>query len=550
MDRMIDQKEELNTCIQHTLNTLWPGLFLAQKIVLRRPPPDMSGDWACSIAFMLCKPLRQSPLLVAERLADSLPSQHRLLIERCQAVAPGFLNITLHDAVRWQIVDEILQKDECYGDTDHGQHQSIILEYVSANPTGPLHVGHGRQAVIGDGLAAVFATQGWRVWREFYYNDGGQQIHNLVLSVQARAKNIKPGSDHWPQGGYRGPYVEEIARDFLSQPHHALEDMDAIRHFAIACIRREQLEDLQTFHMHFDQYFLESSLYTSGEVSHVVEGLIEKNKTYEKEGALWLKTTLYRDDKDRVMRKSNGEYTYFVPDVAYHVNKFKRGFQRAINIQGSDHQGTTTRVQAGLQALGIGLPVLYPEYVLHSMVKIIKGGKEVTVSKRAGSYVTLRELIQWVGQDAVRFLFALRRPDAPLVFDVDLAVQQTEDNPVYYVQYAFARICSVLNHPQQSTPTTKLNTAALPHTQHTVALLHQLADYSSVLTEATTKLTIHHIGHYLCELATLFHRFYNTERILVDCFEERCSKLALISAVAIVLRKGLRVLGVSAPSSM
>jgi arginyl-tRNA synthetase len=449
-----------------------------------------------------------------------------------------------------------------YGHAAAPQALRVQVEFVSANPTGPLHVGHGRQAALGDAIARLLEAQGYDVTREFYYNDAGAQIRNLTLSVQARARGLAPGDAGWPAEAYNGEYVLDIARDFLARrsvvaadgaPVTAsgdLEDLGAIERFAVAYLRHEQDADLGRLGVTFDVYTLESGLYADGKVQAAVQRLVERGQTYEKDGALWLRTTAYGDDKDRVARKSDGSYTYFVPDVAYHVTKWRRGFTRVVNVQGADHHSTVTRVRAGLQALDLGIPRGYPEYVVHSMVRVVRGGEEVRISKRAGAYVTLRDLIDWVGRDATRFFLVSRRADTEFVFDVDLALAQSEDNPVYYVQYAHARLCGVF--AQWGGDAAHL--AGAPRAPlagaRELALLRRLAEFPALLRDAALELAPHAVAFYLRELAGEFHSYYNAERILVDDEQVRGARLALCAAVRQVLANGLALLGVSAPERM
>jgi len=443
----------------------------------------------------------------------------------------------------------VLAQGSAYGQARGAQAPKTMVEFVSANPTGPLHVGHGRQAALGDALAALLASQGHEVTREFYYNDAGAQIHNLALSVQARARGKRPEDPGWPADGYRGEYIEEIAHNFVAGGGDT-GDLEAARKFAVAALRREQDADLQAFGVKFDVYYLESSLYADGRVDAVVKALVAGGHTYEHEGALWLRTTDYGDDKDRVVRKSDGSYTYFVPDVAYHVTKWERGYGKVINVQGTDHHSTVTRVRAGLQALNLGIPSGYPDYVLHSLVKVVRGGEEVKISKRAGSYVTLRDLVDWVGRDAVRFFLVSRRADSEFVFDVDLARTQTEENPVYYVQYAHARVCSVFS--QWGGAAAPLGAAALAALtgERERALMRRLAEFPEALADAARELAPHAIAFYLRELAGEFHSYYNAERILVEDQATREARLALCAAVRQVLANGLALLGVRAPERM
>jgi arginyl-tRNA synthetase len=419
------------------------------------------------------------------------------------------------------------------------------VEFVSANPTGPLHVGHGRQAALGDAIAALLESQGHGVTREFYYNDAGAQIEKLALSVQARARRIAPGAPGWPEEGYKGEYIEDIAREVVDA-----QDLDAVRKLAVAYLRKEQDADLQAFGVKFDVYYLESSLYAEGKVDAVIEKWSLSKKIYEKDGALWLRTTDYGDDKDRVVRKSDGSYTYFVPDVAYHVTKWERGFTKVIDVQGTDHHSTVTRVRAGLQALGIGIPQDYPDYVLHSLVKVMRGGEEVKISKRAGSYVTLRDLIDWVGRDAVRFFLVSRKADSEFVFDVDLAREKSEENPVYYVQYAHARVCSVLSQWGGRTVELSKANVDLLTGEKEMTLARRLAEFPELLATAARELAPHAVAFYLRELAGEFHSYYNAERILVEDERLRSARLALSAAVRQTLANGLSLVGVSAPEKM
>ena len=530
--------------------------------VFESPKVAAHGDYACTAAMQLAKPLKQNPRQVAQALVDALNAQpaYQRWVDAIEIAGPGFINIKLKPAAKQEVVREVLAAGTTFGQQpDNGQR--VRVEFVSANPTGPLHVGHGRQAALGDAICNLFETQGWNVHREFYYNDAGVQIETLANSTQLRAKGVKPGDAGWPDAAYNGDYIQDIANDFLAKKTVKADDreftasgdandLDGIRQFAVAYLRHEQDLDLQAFQVQFDQYYLESSLYTSGRVEQTVKKLVDAGKTYEQDGALWLKSTDYGDDKDRVMRKSDGGYTYFVPDVAYHITKWERGFTKVINIQGTDHHGTIARVRAGLQAAGVGIPQGYPDYVLHTMVRVMRGGEEVKISKRAGSYVTLRDLIEWTSKDAVRFFLLSRKPDTEYTFDVDLAIQQNNDNPVFYVQYAHARICSVLaswGGDVASLKDADLGALEGPQAQ---ALMLQLAKYPEMLTAAAQDFAPHDVTFYLRELAAAYHSYYDAERILVDDEAVKRARLALVAATAQVLHNGLAVLGVSAPQKM
>jgi len=542
----VDPKVEIEAALQKALQKEAPEYATVPFYSLERPRQAGHGDYSSSVALQLAKRLNRKPREFAEILCTStvaLTPTLSTLIEPPSVDGPGFINFRLRQGAKLNVIQEALAAGSNYGRRRKTKPESVQVEFVSANPTGPLHVGHGRQAAIGDALAALLEAQGDKVTREFYYNDAGAQIHNLTLSVQARARGLKPGDARWPQDGYAGEYIQEIAKAYKGP-----DALESIRKFAVDYLRNEQDIDLREFGVKFDVYYLESSLYTDGKVDEVVTALIASGKTYEKDGALWLRTTDYGDDKDRVIRKSDGSYTYFVPDVAYHLTKWRRGFSKVINVQGSDHFGTTARVRAGLQALDVGVPPGYPDYVMHSMVRVMRGGEEVKISKRAGSYVTLRDLLDWVGRDAVRFFLLSRRADADFVFDVDLARAQTEENPVYYVQYAHARVCSVFSKTESSgfaqadlTPLTN---------EKELILAQRIGEFPEVVAEAARELAPHSVTFYLRSLAAEFHSYYNAERILVDDEALRTARLALCAAVRQTLASGLSLIGVSAPEKM
>ena len=565
---MLSVKNELLEALVAALEKLAPGA--GAKAAFESPKVAAHGDLATTAAMQLAKPLKLNPRQLAETLRTELLSQDAFArwVEAIEIAGPGFINIRLKPESKQQVVREVLVQGTQFGD-QASNGQRILVEFVSANPTGPLHVGHGRQAALGDAICNLFATQGWQVHREFYYNDAGVQIQTLANSTQLRAKGFKPGDDCWPidpenplsKAFYNGDYIQDIADDFLARKTVAaddrsftasgdVEDMESIRNFAVAYLRHEQDKDLQAFNLKFDEYYLESSLYTSGRVEQTVSKLVANGKTYDKDGALWLQSTDYGDDKDRVMRKQDGSYTYFVPDVAYHIAKWERGFSKVVNIQGTDHHGTIARVRAGLQAANVGIPAGYPDYVLHTMVRVVKGGEEVKISKRAGSYVTLRDLIEWTSKDAVRFFLLSRKPDTEYTFDVDLAVAKNNDNPVYYVQYAHARICSVL--AAWGGDVDILQKVGLEPLQspQALALMLLLAKYPEMLTAAAQDFAPHDVTFYLRELAACYHSYYDAERILVDDEAVKLARLALVAATAQVLQNGLAVLGVSAPRKM
>ena len=558
---MLSIKNDLLAALAAGLEQLSPGS--GDKAAFESPKVAAHGDLACTAAMQLAKALKQNPRQVAEALRVILLAQtdFERWVQDIEIAGPGFINIRLKPDAKQQTVREVLLNGTQYGVRSQIADQAMVVEFVSANPTGPLHVGHGRQAALGDAICNLLATQGAHVYREFYYNDAGVQIHTLATSTQARAKGIKPGDANWPELAYNGDYIADIAADFIAQKTVTsddrtfsasgnIEDIESIRQFAVAYLRREQDLDLKAFSVHFDNYYLESSLYSSGRVDAAVTKLKDAGKTYEQDGALWLKSTDYGDDKDRVMKKSDGSYTYFVPDVAYHLTKWERGYSRAINIQGMDHHGTIARVRAGLQAANAGVPAGYPDYVLHTMVRVMKGGEEVKISKRAGSYVTLRDLIEWTSADAVRFFLLSRKPDTEYMFDIDLALAKNNENPVYYVQYAHARICSVLMAWGGDEAVLETVDLAPLDSLQAQALMLLLAKYPDMLTNAASGFAPHDVAFYLRELAACYHSYYDAERILVDDEAVKLARLALVAATAQVLHNGLAVLGVSAPRKM
>jgi arginyl-tRNA synthetase len=519
-------------------------------IQLERPKQVAHGDYSCNLAMQLAKALKKNPRELAQALLAALPASS--LVEKAEIAGAGFINVFLKSSAKQQVVKQIFSHAEKYGHSNVGRGEKVQVEFVSANPTGPLHVGHGRGAAIGDSLSRLLQANGWKVTREFYYNDAGAQIANLGLSVQARLREMSGSDAPFPENGYQGEYIKDIAVLYKNEfaQDSTNENLDAMTKLAVRELRKEQDLDLRAFDVAFESYFLESSLYSDGSVQKTVDALVSKGATYEQDGALWLKTTPYGDDKDRVMRKSDGSFTYFVPDVAYHVSKWQRGFTRVVNEQGSDHHSTVTRVRAGLQALDIGIPKGYPDYVLHQMVTVMRGGEEVKISKRAGSYVTLRDLIDEVGRDATRYFFVMRKSDTHLVFDIDLAREQTENNPVYYIQYAHARVCRVLEQWGGDAKTLLDADLSPLDNAYERDLLQALIDYPELVQNAAAELSPHLVAFYLKELAGKLHTYYNAERFLVEDKNIQSARLALITATRQVLKNGLDLLGVSAPEKM
>ncbi|HEX6550863.1 MAG TPA: arginine--tRNA ligase [Gammaproteobacteria bacterium] len=561
-------KHQLERALRATLDRLDGELFPRDALpegtpLIERTRDRAHGDFATNAALMLARKAGRKPRELADAIVRALPAS--TLIAKTEIAGPGFINFFLSPSAYHDEVNAILAAGEQYGRSSSGAGRRVGVEFVSANPTGPLHVGHGRNAAIGDCVARLLEATGWNVAREFYYNDAGVQIHNLAISVQARARGLAPDDGGWPEDGYRGEYIGDVARAYMAGESvtadgHTVtgtgdvEDLEAIRHFAVAALRHEQDLDLKAFRVHFDVYFLESSLYSDGKVEETVRELVAHGHTYEEGGALWLRTTDFGDDKDRVMRKSDGSYTYFVPDVAYHLSKWQRGYQRATTVLGADHHGSLARVRAGLQALDAGIPKDYPEYVLYQMVTVMRGGEEVKLSKRAGSYVTLRDLIDEAGCDATRFFLIARKPDSQLVFDIDLARSQSNDNPVYYIQYAHARIASVFRQLDEKgfsydaeNGRSKLARLTESHEQNLMVELSRLPEMTEI---AARNLEPHLLAQYLREVATAFHTWYDTHQFLVDDKDLRDARLTLSRATRQVLRNGLALLGVSTPESM
>lgn len=560
-------REALRQRLEATLQQCYAAGTLTSGVTpdvqLEVPGNPEHGDFATNLAMQLAKPERKAPRQIAEILVAALGDGGGLW-RKLEIAGPGFINFTLAPLAWFRELDSVLRQDRQFGCSAAGAGRKVQVEFVSANPTGPLHIGHGRGAAVGDTLCRLLAAAGWDVTREFYYNDAGAQISNLALSVQARCLGIEPADERWPNDGYQGEYIKDVARAYLAGEtvdagdQHVTaagdpRDLDAVRRFAVAYLRREQDQDLAAFEVRFDVYSLESALYTDGKVDDVVKRLIASGHTYEQDGALWLRTTDFGDDKDRVMRKADGSYTYFVPDVAYHLDKWQRGFPRVINEQGADHHSTITRVRAGLQALDVGIPKGWPDYVLHQMVTVLRSGEEVKISKRAGSYVTLRDLIEEVGRDATRFFFLMRRSDAQLVFDIDLAKQQGNENPVYYVQYAHARVCSINRNAGEqglAPPAAGEADFAGLTLDEELQLTKLLVRYPEVVAGAAEQLEPHRLAFYLQELAAAFHSYYNCQRVLVDDPTVTRARLLLVNAVRIVLRNALGLLGMTAPERM
>lgn len=528
-------------------------------IELDRPKHIKYGDFSCNIALQISKTMKKNPREIGALIIEQFEESD--FIEKIEIAGPGFINFYLNNYGRNSVIQEVLADQENYGKNRNGGNQKLQVEFVSANPTGPLHIGHGRGAAIGDSLARIMEANGWKVTREFYYNDAGQQIENLALSVQARGKGIQTDDASFPTDGYRGEYILEIANAYMSQSEIKLgektikatgdlEDINNIRLFSVAFLRNEQNIDLEAFFTFFDEYTLESKFYKNNSIEKIISNLKKNKFTYEKDDALWLKTTEFGDDKDRVMKKSDGSFTYFIPDIAYHLNKWERGFVRVINEQGADHHSTITRVRAGLQGLKKGIPSDWPEYVLHQMVTVTKDGQEVKISKRAGSYITLRDLIDEVGCDATRFFLIARKPDSQLIFDINLAKSKTNENPVYYIQYAHARICAVLEEANIDVNELNKFDSNLLTNEHELQLVKRISEFPEIIELSGNEKSPHYIASFLKDLAGDFHSYYNNSRFLDPNNNLKKARIALIYGTKIILKNGLSLLGLTSPNRM
>ncbi|HEU5170259.1 MAG TPA: arginine--tRNA ligase [Gemmatimonadales bacterium] len=528
----------------------------AAEFVLERPREGGHGDLATNLALVLAKPLKASPRALAARVLAEL----RLppgVVERTEVAGPGFINFWLAQDALAHTIRRILESGRAYGQSDFGVGLRVNVEFVSANPTGPLHVGHGRGAAYGDAVASLLEWTGHSVTREFYINDAGAQIDKLALSLWARVQQALGRRAEIPEGGYHGVYLQEAAEQVLREKGRDFADLPAeegvrqCRALALRMQRLEQDRDLADFGVHFDVHTSEQSLYDRGLVDETLVLLAEKGLSYERDGALWLRTTLFGDDKDRVLRKSDATLTYLVPDIAYHVNKRARGFDRVFDVWGADHHGYVPRMRSVLSALGY--PPEFFEVGLIQLVKVVRGGEEVKMSKRSGEFVTLRDLIDEVGTDATRYFFLMRRHDSPLPFDVDLAKKQTDENPVFYVQMAHARLSGIFRTAGRApdTVTGELDPAALPAPQD-VELLKKLAVLPEVVEKAAREREPHRITAYLEELATLVHGWYHHTRAVgaPEGPATEQARLLLARAARIVLANALSILGISAPDRM
>lgn len=525
--------------------------------VLEEPRERQHGDLATNLAMVLAKQAKRPPREIADILLKNLDTKDTW-IAGWSIAGPGFINFRLNPDWLAHVVTEILEEGEGYGKVQLGRGEKVQVEFVSANPTGLLHMGNARGAALGDSLASLLEMAGYDVSREFYINDAGNQIHNFALSLEARYLQQLGQDAPIPEGGYHGEDLIDTVKGLIAKEgdkylklEPALRQEFLVRYALDEKLRhiRETLED---FGVEYDVWFSEQSLHDSGFVRGTMEELETKGYIYEKEGALWLKSTLFGDEKDEVVVRSNGTPTYFAADIAYHRNKFERGFNKVINIWGADHHGHVARMKGAMQALGFNPDAL--QIILMQLVRLIQNGEVVRMSKRSGQYITLRELMDEVGKDAARFFFILRDPDSTVEFDLDLAKSQSSDNPVYYVQYAHARLCSILRQAEETgtvlrTPTTA-ELKLLLNSQEERDLLKKLADFPREIALAARLLEPHRLARYVLDLASLFHTFYNSQRVLVEDEGLRQARLGLVRGTKQVLANVLRILGVTAPERM
>ena len=522
-------------------------------VELERPRDPAHGDVATNLALTLAKSLKQKPRAVAERLV-ALVQLPQGLVRKIEIAGPGFINFFLAEAQLAGVLEAVLEAGERYGRGDAGRGTRVNVEFVSANPTGPLHVGHGRGAALGDGIASLLEWTGHAVTREFYVNDAGAQIDKLARSLWARVQQAVGRAAEIPEGGYHGDYLVELAAAILAREGRRFADLQEeegvrrCRAIGVESQRAEQDQDLREFGVKFDVIFFESSLYRDGLLEQTLKDLATRGCTYEQDGALWLRTTAFGDDKDRVLRKSDGTYTYLLPDIAYHRQKHERGFARAIDVLGADHHGYIGRMQAAMQALGH--PKDFYHAVLVQLVRVMRGGEEVRFSKRSGEFVTLRELFQETGVDAARYFFLMRRGDSQFVFDVDLAKSQTDENPVFYVQMAHARMSGIFRvaaREPESVTAAGVDLSVLVEPEE-ADLLKDVAAFPGIVARAAETLEPHRITGYLEGLARLAHAWYHKYRVLGE--PQEAARLVLATAVRRVLANGLHLLGISAPDRM
>ncbi|MCG1009609.1 arginine--tRNA ligase [Salinicoccus sp. ID82-1] len=548
----MDLRQQLKTAIEAAVRST--GLVeTVPPVKVEVPKEKANGDFSTNIAMVLTKEAKRNPREIAQAVIDHL-DYDAASVKSVDIAGPGFINFKMDEASLTSIINKVLDEKERYGSTAAENPQKVLIEYVSANPTGDLHIGHARNASVGDTLANVMAFAGYDVTREYYINDAGNQIENLALSIEARYLEALGQELYMPEDGYMGKDIQVIGERLAKESPELLETSkeDRVRMFRQMGVdfEMEKLkQDLHDFNVHFDSWFSETSLYEKNEVTAALDKMTENGYTYEADGALWLRTTDFDDDKDRVLRKQDGTYTYLMPDVAYHYDKVERGYDKLINLFGADHHGYIKRLKGALGALGESPERL--EIQIMQMVRLIENGEEVKMSKRTGKAITLRDIIDMIGVDASRYFLAMRSADTHFDFDLELAKSESSDNPVYYAQYAHARICSILRQAESSGHTLDegADLDVIVHDQ-ALELLKKLADFPNVVKGAAENRATHRIPNYIQELAGAFHKFYNADKVLTDDAAKTAAYLLMIEAVRQTLENALGLIGVSAPEQM
>lgn len=548
---MNDIESTLKTAIQSALGKAFDEEVSLDSILIEIPKDKSHGDYSTNIAMQMARTLKKNPREIAQSLVDALDKEAGS-IESCEIAGPGFINFVMNKQALADVIDKVLAAQDTYGNNESGHHMKINVEYVSANPTGDLHLGHARGAAWGDSVTRLMKASGYDVCREFYVNDAGNQINNLAYSLMARYAQVFGQEKQLPEDGYYGKDVIQIANQIAKEQGDKFLNDDSeetVQWFKKEGIRLELAKlqrDLDMFRVHFDVWSSEQSLHDEGRVEQALQKLKELGKTFEQDGAIWFRSTEYGDDKDRVLKKSDGSYTYLVPDIAYHITKFERGFEKLVNFWGADHHGYIPRMKAAMQALGKNKDQLEVDII--QMVRLVEDGAEVKMSKRTGNAVTIRELCEEVGVDAVRYNFVQRALDTHLDFDLGLARKQSNDNPVYYAQYAHARICSILRQaPDMKQPE---NYALLTHEKE-VQLLKYINEFPNVVADAARMRAPHKVCNYIQKLASFFHSFYNACKVIdMDHEELSAQRLALLKATKITLKNALDLIGVEAIEKM
>lgn len=550
---IIDQVKE--TLIEEIKGSILKAQLVDEvpEIKIETPKDSTNGDYSTNIAMVLTKIARKNPREIATQIVENLDTT-KANVKKVDIAGPGFINFYLDQQYLTTVIETALNKGETFGQADESKNESIIVEYVSANPTGDLHIGHARNAAVGDTLSNILSAAGYDVTREYYINDAGKQIENLAQSIEARYDQAMGVDTELPEDGYYGKDIISIGKD-LAEKHPEIKDQpeeERIKTFRKLGLDYEMAKlknDLNDLNIHFDSWFSETSLYEANEITAVLDKMTELGYTFEKDGATWLRTTEFGDDKDRVLVKQDGTYTYFLPDIAYHYDKVERKFDKLINLFGADHHGYINRLKASLETFGVDSNRL--EIQIMQMVRLLQDGVEVKMSKRTGNAITLRDIMDEVGVDAARYFLTMRSPDTHFDFDMELAKKESQDNPVYYAQYAHARISSIIRQAEEKgiKLDKDVDLSLITHDK-AFELLKKIAEFEPTIVSAAESRSPHRMTNYIQDLAAQFHKFYNAEKVLTDDIEKTKAHLALIEAARITLRNALKLIGVSAPESM